>query len=155
MDATLWTQIAIVELLYLLYCPRSCMELLLLGRFRAILSASEFPHQNQTGFVKKTSCTDAIFSSHEVLSRLTRGGDRLYICFFDLQKAFNTVKYPLLYFKRAFNCDIDGKACNWRLLNSWYTKPKCKIQVNKKLSSSITLERGILQGSVLSLTLNS
>ena len=33
------------------------LELRLLGRFRAILSAPEFPHQNQTGFVKKTSCT--------------------------------------------------------------------------------------------------
>ena len=126
------------------------LELLLLGCFRAILSAPEFPHQNQTGFVKKTSCTDAIFSSHEVLSQLARGGDRAYICFFDLQKAFDTVQYPLLL-KRAFDCGINGKA--WRLLNSWYTKPKCKIQVNKKLSSSITLERGVLQGSVLSPTL--
>ena len=126
------------------------LELLLLGRFRTILFAPEFPHQNQTGFVKKTSCTDAIFSSHEVLSRLARGGDRAYICFFDLQKAFDTVQYPLLL-KRAFDCGINGKA--WRLLNSWYTKPKCKIQVNKKLSSSITLERGVLQGSVLSPTL--
>ena len=67
-------------------------ELLLLGRLRAILSAPEFPHQNQTGFVKKISFTDAIFSSHEVLSRLARGGDRAYVCFFDLQKAFDTVQ---------------------------------------------------------------
>ena len=48
------------------------LELLLLGRFQAILSAPVFPRQNQTGFVKKTSCTDAIFSSYEILSRLAR-----------------------------------------------------------------------------------
>ena len=126
------------------------LELLLLGHFQAILSAPIFPHQNQTGFVKKTSCTDAIFSSYEILSRLARGGDTAYVCFFDLQKAFDTVQYPLLL-KRVFDCGINGKA--WRLLNSWYTKPKCKIQVNGMLSSTITLERGVLQGSVLSPTL--
>ena len=126
------------------------LELLLLGRFQAILSPPEFPHRNQTGFVKKTSCTDAIFSSYEILSRLTRGGDTAYICFFDLQKAFDTVQYPLLL-KRVFERGINGKA--WRILNSWYTKPKCKIRVNGMLSSTITLERGVLQGSVLSPTL--
>ncbi len=69
------------------------------------------------------------------------------ICFFDLQKAFDTVQYPLLL-KRVFDCGINGKA--WRILNSWYTKPKCKIEVKGMLSSSITVECGVLQGSVLS-----
>ena len=73
-----------------------------------------------------------------------------YVCFFDLQKAFDTVQYPLLL-RRMFDCGINGKAR--RLLNSWYTKPKCKIQVNGMLFSTITLERGVLQGSVLSPTL--
>ena len=95
------------------------------------LSAPGFPHWNQTGFVKKTSCTDAIFSSYKILSRLARGGDT----FFDLKKAFGTVQYPLLL-KCVFDCGINDKA--WRILNSWYTKPKCKIQVNGMLSSTIT-----------------
>ena len=93
------------------------LELLLLGCFQAILSAPVFPHQNQTGFVKKTSCTDAIFFSYEILSRLARGGNTAYVCFFDLQKAFDMVQYPLLL-KFVFDCGINGKA--WRLLNSWY-----------------------------------
>jgi len=38
---------------------------------------------------------DAIFSSYEVLSRLTRDGSMAYFCYFDLQKAFDTVQYPL------------------------------------------------------------
>ena len=40
------------------------LELLLLRRFQETLSESQFPHLNQTGFVKKTSCADAICSSH-------------------------------------------------------------------------------------------
>ena len=38
------------------------LELLLLGCLQTILSAPVFPHWNQTGFVKKMYCTDAIFS---------------------------------------------------------------------------------------------
>ena len=58
------------------------LELLLLGHFQEFLSELQFPHLNQTGFVKRTSCIDAIFSSYELTSCLTRGGDTAYICFF-------------------------------------------------------------------------
>ena len=61
---------------------------------------------NQTSFVKKTSCTDVIFSFCEIFSRLTRGYDRAYACFFDL---------PLML-KRAFDCGINGNTL--RILKS-------------------------------------
>ncbi len=38
--------------------------------------------------------------------------------------------------------------CNkWRLLRSWYTKPKCRVKVNGRLSDELEMERGVLQGS--------
>ena len=126
------------------------LELLLLRRFQETLSESQFPHLNQTGFVKKTSCADAIFSSYELTSCLTRSGNAAYICFFDLQKAFDTVQYPILL-NCVFSWGINGKA--WRLLDSWYTEPKCRVKVNGRLSQTICLERGVLQGSILSPTL--
>jgi len=36
------------------------------------------------------------------------------------------------------------------LQRSWYTSPKSMVRVNGVLSSPFTLERGVLQGSVLS-----
>lgn len=51
--------------------------------------------------------------------------------------------------KCLFDCGINGKV--WRLLNSAGTPNQ--IQVNGMLSSAITLECGILQGSVISATL--
>ena len=49
-----------------------------------------------------------IFSSYEVLSRLAKGGSMAYLCLFDLQKAFDTIQYPLLL-KCLYDCGISPK----------------------------------------------
>ena len=63
------------------------------------------------------------------------------MCLYDLQKAFDSILYPI-------EAGVDGRV--WRLLRSWYTSPRCRVKINGSLSSAITLERGVLQGSVLS-----
>ena len=68
------------------------------------------------------------------------------MCFYDLQKAFDSVQYPVLL-NRLYEAGVDGKA--WRLIRSWYNHPKYRVRINGQLSSAFTLERGILQGSVL------
>lgn len=126
------------------------MERLFLNRLQSLLSDQQIPHKNQTGFRKKTSCSDAIFCTYEALSKYARAGDTAYICFYDLHKAFDTVQYSVLL-SRAFDCGIVGRA--WRLLRSWYSSSKCMVKVNGELSEEFCLERGVLQGSVLSPTL--
>ena len=69
------------------------------------------------------------------------------MCFYDLQKAFNFIQYPVLL-KRLYKSGVNGK--DWRLLRSWYTSPKSMVKVNGLLSTPLTLEHGVLQGSVLS-----
>ena len=69
------------------------------------------------------------------------------MCFYDLQKAFDSIQYSVLL-KRLYEAGIDGRA--WRLIRSWYMSPKCMVRVNGSLSSAFNLERGVLQGSVLS-----
>ena len=65
----------------------------------------------------------------------------------DLQKAFDTVQYSILL-KRLYEAGVHGRA--WRLLKSWYNSPKSLVKIRDSFSSIITLERGVLQGSVLS-----
>ena len=69
------------------------------------------------------------------------------MCFYDLQKAFDSVQYPVLL-KRLYEAGINGRA--WRLIRDWYSKPKSRVRVNGQLTPPITMERGVLQGSVLS-----
>ena len=104
------------------------------------------PHLNQTVYHRKgVSCTEAVFSILEVLSVYSQCYEK--VCFYDLQKAFDLVQYPILL-KRLCEACVDGKA--WKLVQSWYASLKCMVCVRGALSSRFTLECGVLQGSVLS-----
>ena len=60
------------------------------------------PHKFQTAYCKKTSCADAIFANMESMMHYTDQGDRIYMCTYDLEKAFDTVEYGILM-KHIFN----------------------------------------------------
>ena len=124
------------------------LESLMLGRLRCHLKDREIHHPNQTAYREKVSYTEAIFSTLEVhvVSQFSQQNEKMYVCFYDLRKFFNSVQYPVLL-KRLYEAGIDGKA--WRLIKSWYNSPKCSISVNGRLSYPFTLKCGILHGSVL------
>ena len=77
-------------------------KLLVLDRMRDLLSEAGIPgpHVNQSAYSKKVSCSDAIFATQEAISRYVGGGNNVYMCLYDLQKAFDSVEYP-----------------NWRMLS--------------------------------------
>jgi hypothetical protein len=122
------------------------LESLLLTRLQCHYSEKGIPHLNQTAYRKGVSCAEAIFSTLEVLSIYSQRCEKVYMCFYDLQKAFDSVHYSVLL-KRLYEAGVDGRA--WRLLRSWYASPKSMVRVDGSLSSMFTLERGVLQGSVL------
>ena len=64
------------------------------------------------------------------------------MCLYDLQKAFNSVEYPLLL-TRVFGAGVNGKT--WRLLWSWYDGVSCCVRSGGHLSESFVVERGIKQ----------
>ena len=55
--------------------------------------------------------------TQEAIARYVGGGSKVYMCLYDLQKAFDLVEYPVL-FRRLFEVGINGKM--WRVLKSWY-----------------------------------
>ncbi len=125
-------------------------ESIVLQRIRPTLAERCIPQPQQTAYLKGVGCEDALFSTYEMLNHYRNGGDHLYLTTYDLEKAFDSVEYPILL-KRAFQAGINGKC--WRILASWYSKPTCCVKVNNTLSESFVLERGVKQGSVLSPTL--
>ena len=80
------------------------------------------------------------------MSKHLQKNEKMYMCFYDLQKAFDSVEYPVL-FKQLFEAGVNGKS--WRLLHNWYNQPRSMVRINGQLTPPITLERGVLQGSVL------
>ena len=72
------------------------------------------------------------------------------MCLYDLQKAFDSVEYPVLL-EKLYDVGVNGKM--WRLLKSWYKGGSCQVKVDGKVSDRFMMERGEKQGSVLSPTL--
>ena len=69
-----------------------------------------------------------------------------YIC--DLQKAFDSVKYPVLL-ERLSEAGVNGKC--WCLMKSWYEGVTCQVKVDDGMLSELYLiQRGVKQRPVLS-----
>ncbi len=125
------------------------LEFLLLDRLQMVFLQANLPHVNQTAYRKSVSCADAIFATQEVIARYLRGGSRVSMCLYDLQKAFDSVEYPALL-EKLHDVGVNGKM--WRLLKNWYEGGSCRVRVDGRLSESFSVERGVKQGSVLSPT---
>ena len=126
------------------------LELLVLGRMGTLLEEAGVPHVNQSAYRKKVSCADAIFATQEAIARYRRGGSRVFMCLYDLQKAYDSVEYAVLL-DRLFEVGVNGRT--WRLLRSWYDGAECQVKYGGSLSESFVVGRGVKQGSILSPTL--
>ena len=67
------------------------LESLILGRLEPPFMEAGLPHPNQSAYRKRVSCADAIFATQEVISRYRKEESRMYMCLYDLQKAFDSV----------------------------------------------------------------
>ena len=123
------------------------LEFLVLERLHMVFLEASIPHPNQSAYRKRVSCADAIFASQEVVARYLRGGSQVFMCLYDLQKAFDSVEYPVLL-ERLYEVGVSGKC--WRLLKSWYEGATCQVKVGEgMLSEPYPVRRGVKQGSIL------
>ena len=122
------------------------LEILILTRLEPYLQELGIPHINQTGYRRHTSCADAIFSTAELMAHYLKQRENIYLCCYDLQKAFDTVEYGVLLC-RLYDEGINAKL--WRLQRAWYLAPKCHVRLNGTLSNRFSLQGGVRQGLVL------
>ena len=73
-------------------------------------------------------------------------GSTAYQCFYDLEKAFDSVEYCVLL-DHLYRSGINGRT--WRLIKS-FNNPCGQVKISNRLSRVVTLQRGVKQGSVLS-----
>ena len=109
------------------------LEIILLQRVCPLLEEKGLPFPQQTAYKQGVGCDDAIFTTMEVMKYYKRNGDRLYLCAYNLKKAFDFVEYSILL-HHAFHAGINGK-----FLCSWYTDPICAVKICNTLSEPFTL----------------
>ena len=86
--------------------------------------------KNQIGFKKKTRTSDHIFTLKTLVKKyVTMGKEKLYVCFVDFQKAFDSVWHKGLFHKLQ-RAGIKENSLN--LIEDLYKKTKCAIKVNSR-----------------------
>ena len=123
----------------------SSMLLRRLTKFRAEVCPDP---PNQLGFRPGAQCNDHILTTKTLIEKyVTKKRGRLFACFVDYRKAFDTVCRQALLLKLS-NMGVSGNF--FRCLKNMYTNSKTKIKLVQKLSEAIHVTIGTEQGHPMS-----
>jgi exonuclease III len=101
----------------------------------------------QAGFRKGYSTVDHIFTLHGLIQLYIQNGKRMYTCFVDFKKAFDSVNRTELW-KKVLDSNIKGKMFN--VIHNMYKHAKSRVSVGGNLSNSFPCNIGVRQGENLS-----
>ena len=69
------------------------------------------------------------------------------MCWYDLQKGFDSLEYPIPL-ERLYEVGVNCKL--WRLLRDWHEGGSGRVSLDGRLLKEFTAEKGVKQRSVLS-----
>jgi hypothetical protein len=101
----------------------------------------------QSGFRAGRSTTDQLFTLHQLLEKSWAFGKEVYLCFVDLEKAYDRVPRGKLW-ECLQEYGIDGQLL--RAIKSLYSDCKSCVRIAGKLSEQFNVSCGLRQGCVLS-----
>lgn len=101
----------------------------------------------QFGFKPGSGTRDAIFVLHSLISKTLNDKERLYCCFVDFKKAFDSIQHNKLWHKLV-KAGINGKLFN--IIRSMYNVIRSCVKLNGQFSEYFPLQSGLIQGDALS-----
>lgn len=126
------------------------LEKIMNNRLISYLDTNNILSNRQYGFRRKKSTNDAVLDlTNFVVEALDKGRKSIAI-FLDLSKAFDTVSIPHLISKLS-TLGIRDKQLG--LFSSYLTNRKQCVKIGENVSSALTVEYGVPQGSILGPTL--
>lgn len=106
---------------------------------------------NQFGFRSNHRTSDSIFVLKSLITKyLKKNREKIYACFVDLRKAFDSLWHDGLIYK-LMKSGVGKKYIN--IIESMYSGCLSAIKIKNKFSTFFNLERGVKQGDSLSPTL--
>ena len=107
--------------------------------------------EEQSGFRTGYSTMDNVFALYAIVQRyLTKKSGKVYVCFVDFKKAFDTINRSMLW-NVLRKAGVGGKML--KSLQSMYKIVKSCVRCPKSLTDFFDCPRGVRQGCVLSPTL--
>ena len=77
-------------------------EMIILNRSEKFASQAEYFLEMQFGFQESSGCTEASFTILETINHMLERGSKMFSCFLDVRKAFDTVWIDGLMYKLIF-----------------------------------------------------
>ena len=104
----------------------------------------------QIGFTKKCRPADHLFVLKTIIEGHKLSGKKLFTCFVDFQKAFDSVWRTGLYYK-LLKYGMSTGLIN--LIKNMYSRTSQSLKINGELTKKFNTHRGVRQGCILSPTL--
>ena len=101
----------------------------------------------QFGFKEGAGCTEASVTILETTSHMLQRGNKVFGCFRDVRKAFDTVWIHGLLYKLFSGFGIRGRM--WLAIKSLYTGVKAQVLYSASLSRIFDVSQGTGQGRLL------
>lgn len=123
-------------------------NIVLNARLDKHLEENKIIDETQIGFTKFSRTSDHMFVLKSLIDKyISTPGGRLYTCFVDFRKAFDTVIHPGIKFKLQ-QLQINGKF--YDIINSLYSKGQLCVRLGESHTNFFSSEIGVHQGDVLS-----
>ena len=121
---------------------------LLQNRIQGHCNKFNLINENQIGFKGNHRTADHILTLKAIVKKyVTIGKKKLFACFVDLKKAFDSIWHEGLFHK-VFNYGITNNILN--LIKDIYKKTKCAVKIDNYTTDIFEFTKGVRQGCPLS-----
>ena len=121
--------------------------MILLNRLEKFAARKGYFSELQFGFSEGVGCIEASFTILETINHMPERGSKVFGCFPDVRKAFDTVWIDGLLFKLFSDLGINGRM--WLALKDLYTDIKECVLFAGSLSREFNISQGTGQGRLL------
>ena len=121
--------------------------MILLNRLEKFAKQQGFFSNLQFGFEEGVGCIEASFTILETINHMLERGSKVFGCFLDVRKAFDTVWIDGLLYKLFTELGIEGKI--WLAIKDLYTDVKARVLFSGTLSRIFDISQGTGQGRIL------
>ena len=129
-------------------CLGKCFTAVMANRLINCIEHNNLMPETQAAFRKNTRTTDHIYTLQSIINKYCFSKkDKLFCCFVDFKKAFDSVWREALFYK-LLKLGIHGNF--YLLLKDMYNNTKTCISLGKGLTKAFDVDLGIKQGDCLS-----
>ena len=120
---------------------------MLLNRLDNFAAHKSFFSEMQFSFQEGVGCTEASFTILETINHVLERSSKVFSCFLDVRKAFDTVWIHGILYKVFSELGIGGRT--QKVTNDLYTNVKAQVLYAGSLSRKVNVSQGTGQGRIL------